>query len=62
MIFESVAFGLLAAASGTVFRYLSGVVAERSGHTKREGEAAAASAGISLIAKTRHEPPPAANH
>jgi len=62
MVLEPVILGIAAAGAGVVFRYFSGVFAERTGHSKREGENAAGTAGISLIAQRKHDGPPALRH
>jgi hypothetical protein len=57
MPLETVLLGFIAAGAGIAFRAASGLFAERIGHSKEEGETAAGTAGLSLIAHSRDEQP-----
>jgi nitrate/nitrite transporter NarK len=59
MFLEPVLLAVVAAAAGIAFRSMGGAFAERIGHTRREGEDAVGTAGLSLIVKRK---PPASMH
>lgn len=49
VIWEPAILGVVAAVAGVVFRRVTGLVAERTGHSRAKAEYAVGSAGVSLV-------------